>query len=196
MRQWWAASVAVVIGLSNKAQAHSVVAGVNGFPGGLLHPLLEPAHALSLVALGLMVAQQRAAHRTPLMFLFAAALLAAILLVAAAFAVSEAGTVLLACGGFAGLLVAVGRPMPMVVSGTLIVIAGLALELDSVPAIISTQETLLALSGTALAAWLALMLVAGSTLDLQREWQRIAVRILGSWAAASALLVLTLRLAK
>jgi hypothetical protein len=104
--------------------------------------------------------------------------------------------VLLASGGLGGLLVALGRPIPIALTGSLIAIAGLALELDSVPAIISRQDTLLALTGTALGAWLALMFVAGNTLEPKREWQRIGVRILGSWAAASILLVLTLKLAK
>jgi urease accessory protein len=194
MRPLWAALAA--LSLTDPAHAHSVIEGLNSFQGGLLHPVLEPAHALSLVALGLMVGQQRAPHRTPLMFAFAGALIAAILLVVSAFAVSEAGTVLLASGGLAGLIVAVGRPLPVAVTGSLIVIAGLAVELDSVPAIISMRDTLLALVGTALGAWLALMFVAGNTLDPKHEWQRIGIRVLGSWAAASIILVLTLRLAK
>jgi urease accessory protein len=196
MKRVWAALAAPGVCLSDAARAHSVIEGLNSFQGGLLHPVLEPAHALSLVALGLMVGQQRAPHRTPLMFAFAGALLVAILPVVWAFAVTEANTVLLACGGLAGLLVAIGRPLPIAISGLLIVVAGLALELDSVPAIISRQDTLLALTGAALGAWLALMFVAGSTIDPKREWQRIGVRILGSWAAASIILVLTLKLAK
>jgi urease accessory protein len=191
-----AALVAFAVSLADPASAHSVIEGLNSFQGGLLHPVLEPAHALSLVTLGLMVGQQRAGHRTPLMFAFAGALLAAILLVVSAFAVTEAGTVLLACGGLAGLFVALARPLPIAVTIALIVVAGVALELDSVPAIISMQETLLALIGTALGAWLALMFVAGNTLEPKHEWQRIGVRVLGSWAAASVILVLTLKFAK
>jgi hydrogenase/urease accessory protein HupE len=91
MTSWRAALAALVVGFSDSASAHPVIQGVTGFPGGLLHPVLEPAHALSLVALGLMVGQQRGSHRTPLLFAFAAALLAAILLVVFAFAVTEAG---------------------------------------------------------------------------------------------------------
>jgi urease accessory protein len=191
-----AALAALVVGFSDSASAHPVIQGVTGFPGGLLHPVLEPAHALSLVALGLMVGQQRGPHRTPLMFAFAGALLAAILLVVFAFAVTKAGTVLLACGGLAGLLVALARPMPIALTGGLIVVAGVALGLDSVPAIISVQDTLLALAGTAFGAWLLLLLVAVSTRNPTHDWQRIGVRVLGSWAAASVILVLTLKFAK
>jgi urease accessory protein len=178
------------------AHAHAVVESLNRFQSGLLHPLLEPAHALSLLALGLMVGQQRAPHRGRLMFAFGAALIAAILVVVSAFAVSEARAVLLASGGLAGLIVAIGRPLPIAVTGVLIVVAGLALELDAVPAIISMRDTLFALAGTALGAWLVLMLVARTTLEPKREWQRIGVRVVGSWTAASIILVLTLRLAK
>jgi urease accessory protein len=196
MKLVWAAVAALGVGQADTASAHAVIEGLNSFQGGLLHPVLVPAHALSLVALGLMVGQQRASHRTPLMIAFAVALLAAIIPVVLAFAVTEAGTVLLACGGLAGLLVAIARPIPLVLTGALIVVAGIALELDSVPAIISRQDTLLALAGTALGAWLALMLVAGSTVEPKHEWQRIGVRVLGSWAAASVILVLTLKFAK
>jgi hypothetical protein len=104
--------------------------------------------------------------------------------------------VLLACGGLAGLIVVLARPLPIALTGALIVTGGMALELDSVPAVISVQDTLLALAGTAFGAWLALLLVAVSTRNPTQDWQRIGVRVLGSWAAASAILVLTLKFAK
>ena len=50
--------------------------------------------------------------------------------------------------------------------------------------------------GTVLGATLILGLVAFAASRPTRDWQRIGVRILGSWAAASALLVLALRLAR
>jgi len=36
--------------------AHAPFIGVDGFYGGLLHPLLVPAHAMALLALGLLIA--------------------------------------------------------------------------------------------------------------------------------------------
>jgi urease accessory protein len=196
MRPAWAACAALGLCSIDPAHANPVVDGLRVFQDGLVRPVLVPAHALSLVALGLMVGQQRAPHRLPLIAGFAGGQLTAILLVVSAFAVTQAGSVLLACGGLAGLLVAVGRPIPLAASALLILIAGLALELDSVPMIISRQDTVIALAGTALGAWLALMLIARMTRDPKQAWQRIGVRILGSWAAASVALVLTLRFAK
>jgi hypothetical protein len=52
------------------------------------------------------------------------------------------------------------------------------------------------LVGTGLGACFALAVVVVCTSRLTREWQRIGVRILGSWMAASAILVLALRFAR
>jgi hypothetical protein len=73
---------------------------------------------------------------------------------------------------------------------------GAALAFDSVPHEISIAATLLALAATAVAATLLVAIVAMLSADLQRAWLRIGVRIAGSWIAASAILTLTLRLAR
>jgi hypothetical protein len=76
------------------------------------------------------------------------------------------------------------------------VIAGLALGLDSPPQAISIADATTALIGTGLAACLALAIVVTVTSRLTRGWQRIGPRILGSWIAASAILVLALRFSR
>jgi hypothetical protein len=75
-------------------------------------------------------------------------------------------------------------------------VLGVALELDSVPQEISTQATLLTLAGTTITALSIPALLAVLTAYLRRDWQRLGVRVAGSWIAASAILVLALRLAK
>jgi len=174
------------------AHAHAVIQGLNDFQGGLIHPVLVPAHVLSLVALGLLIGQQRNSRRTPLIFAFAAGLLLAIALIVAAQAY-ETGNVILAVALVAGLLVAIAQPLPLVVIVIPVVIGAFAIEFDSVPALVSKRDTLVTLAGTALGAWLALVTVAGLTIDLKYEWMRIGVRVAGSWSAAIALLVLALQ---
>ena len=49
------------------------------------------------------------------------------------------------------------------------------------------------LIGTGLGACCALAIVIIAVRSLQRGWHRIGVRIVGSWMAASAILVLALR---
>jgi urease accessory protein len=178
------------------ARAHDVIAGVGGFYGGLLHPVLVPAHALALVALGLLIGQQSARPRAGLKAMFTAALVAGVIFIVAAFAAQDVDYVVLGIAAAAGLAVAVARPLPLGVSCPLAAAAGVAIEVDLVPQEISMQTTLLALVGTALGAFLVVVLLADLAAALKRDWQRIGVRIVGSWIAASAILVLALRLAR
>jgi urease accessory protein len=178
------------------AFAHAPVQGIGGFYGGLLHPLLVPAQALALFALGLLAGQQEPRRRKIIMMLFAAALVAGIAAIVAAIAVTEATAVLYALAALSGILVALARPLPIIVSGAIALVTGAAIAFDSVPDEISMSASLLALAGTGIGAFLLMMLVADVSAAGTRAWQRIAVRILGSWTAASAALVLALRLAQ
>jgi len=182
----------VLLGGAAPAQAHAVIEGLNNFQGGFVHPILVPAHVLSLVALGLLVGQQRKAHRTPLIFIFAAGFAIAVALIAAAHAY-ETGPAVLAVALIGGLLVALGRPLPLIVTAVLVLIGAFAIMFDSVPALVSARDTLVTLAGTALGAWLVLITIAGITIDLKYDWIRIGVRVLGSWSAAVAMLVLALQ---
>jgi urease accessory protein len=190
------AVLAALLLAADPAHAHDVVAGVGGFYGGLLHPLLVPAHVLALTSLGLLIGQQTPRQRAGLLGLFAASLIAGIMVIVAAFAVTSAGHAILAVTAAAGIAVAVARPVSMLVSGPLAMVAGAAIALDSVPQEISMLTTLVALIGTAIGAFLLTMLLADLTVYLKRDWQRIGLRVAGSWIAASAILVLALRLAR
>jgi urease accessory protein len=175
------------------AHAHTVIEGVSGFPGGLLHPVLVPAHLLLLLTLGLLAGQQRAAHRRVLIPLLPLSQIAAVLLIASAFAFDSQIAILLVCA-IAGILVAFGRALPLICTAALTAGGGVALMLDSVPALTSVRETLAALSGTAFSALALFVLVATISARLTQPWPIVAGRVLGSWAAASAILVLALRL--
>src|SRR5262249_62376878 len=105
------------------AQAHDGVSGVGGLPGGLLHPLLVPAHALALLALGLALGQQPRWRAGVL--LFGVGLVAGITLIVAAFAIT-ADTAVLAVAAMAGMAVAVGRPLPLALAGPFGIVARIA----------------------------------------------------------------------
>lgn len=195
MRIRTAAFAVLAIALSGgAAHAHGFVGGA-GFLNGALHPLVVPAHALSLLAFGLMTGQQ--ACRVPLTILFPATLVAGILMiVSAAFPLDLVPMLLLACAAAAGLLTALARPLPVIVPAAILAAGAMALIIDSVPSVISKSETILALGGTIFTATSMLALTAYAATKLTRDWQRIGVRIVGSWTAASALLVLALQLTR
>jgi hydrogenase/urease accessory protein HupE len=173
---------------------------MSGLASGLLHPMLLPAHALALLAFGLFIALQQAERRAFLLAAFVAGLAAGLVAIALAVGQTPAGNILLVATGVAGLLVAVGWPIPALACVPLAAVAGMALGLDSPPEAISLAAATLTLIGTGIGASVALALIAvgASYLIGVRKWiaPRIGMRILGSWIAASAVLVLALRFAR
>jgi hydrogenase/urease accessory protein HupE len=187
-------AIIALVASDKAAHAHDFIEGA-GVLNGFLHPLLVPTHALCLVAFGLMTGQQ--SSRMFLAALFPAALIAGILLIMyAIFPIDLIPIVLLASGASAGLLTALAQPLPRIIPAAILIAGGLSLIIDSVPSVISKLDTILVLSGTVIAATLVLGLAAYLAAVLTRDWQRIGVRILGSWTAASTLLVLALQFAR
>ena len=164
---------------------------MSGLIGGLLHPLAAPAHVLALLAIGLLIGQQRS--RLLPLAAFLTGLAAGLSALVFAVATTSAANVLLGAAALSGLLVVLARPLPAFVSAPLAAIVGIALGLDSPPAAISIAVAIAMLIGTGISASLAVAVVAVGTSYLARTWQQIGVRILGSWIAASAILVLALR---
>jgi len=182
---------------ANAALAHTPFGGAASFYGGLLHPVLVPTHALSVLATGLLLAQQAlrwpwlppAAYGAGLALGFAAMMMSSYL-------VDSAGEALLALGAVSGAAAALARPLPAAFTTLLALATGAALALDSGPGGISVRDANVAVTGTFCGALILLLAVTEVTTHLSREWQKIGVRILGSWISASAVLVLTLRLAR
>jgi urease accessory protein len=188
--------IAIPVAVAQPALAHTPIEGVGGFYGGMLHPLLVPAHIMALLGLGLLIGQQAPRCRPVLLALFAAALTAGVAAIVGALAAENADVAVLATAVASGALVALARPLPLLLSAAPALVLGAALAFDSVPQDISMRSTLLALAGTAATAFIIAMLIADATGALRRDWQRIGVRVLGSWTAASAVLVLALRLTR
>ena len=191
-----AAAVAAVLLLPSAklAQAHAVIDGIGGFSGGLLHPLLIPAHGLALVALGCLCGALNVRARLRVIAIFVAVAAVCIVLVTMAFSAVNAELIVLSLAGFAGLLLATGLRMPLAMLVVLAICVAGALTFDSVPALLSAQDTILSLAGTIIAAtflFAAITFLSGAG---PQVWRRIGIRILGSWIAASAIMVLALRL--
>lgn len=165
---------------------------MTAFFGGLLHPLLVPAHVMAMLALALLIGQQNWDRAAAVVYV--AAVLAGLGAIALAYVPRWAEEGLLGSATLAGLLVALARPLPGPAVASLAGALGLALGLDSPPEVISLRDANLALLGTALGAVIVPGALATVTPRLAGSWPRIGVRILGSWIAASGILVLALRL--
>lgn len=184
-----------LVALPAAVWAHSPVKGLDSFYSGLLHPLFVPAHLLAILATGCLIGQQgaRRLQSAVVVFLGAAAL-------GLALTVTDlelpAGALLLACAAVGGLLIAAAWPLPPLAYAVLAACAGFLLGADSAQDDFSGGARTGALLGTGIAVYL-LMLYALVFADWfnRRPWQQIGLRVLGSWVAASALLVLALQFA-
>ena len=189
---------AVLLGVAaaSPALAHPPLLGLTGFTGGLLHPMFEPAHVLAIAGLGILIGQQTPRWGRAAPIGYAAALAVGLVAIALAFVPRYAGETVLACALIAGILAAVARPLPEPLGCALAAAAGLAVALDSPPDAISVGEANLMLHGAMLGASVLLLVVVFCASRLERPWQRIGLRVIGSWIAASAILVLALQLTK
>jgi hypothetical protein len=117
-------------------------------------------------------------------------LVSAVFIVEATLAVD----VLLVTMGILGLLTAAAWGPPLL-SWVLAVLVGLTLALDSRPEVTTSEEMVRMLIGSGLVAAVLLAIVAEGSTFLQGNVLRIAARVVGSWIAAGAILVLSLRIA-
>ena len=125
---------------------------MSGFAGGMLHPLIVPAHALSLLAVGLLIGQQNPGRRLIPFMLFGAGLAAGLAAIALAVRQTFALSILLAATGTSASLVALARPLPALLCAAPAAVTGLALGLDLPPQVISLVQAIHMLIGTGLGA--------------------------------------------
>ena len=170
--------------------AHSPIEGIGGLYNGLLHPVLVPAHLLLIIAVGLFLGQQGLKRVEIALGFFAGATVLGLTM--AWFAVGEGMEVLvLILSAALGLLVAIKKQMALHWCAIIAVLAGFALGIDSTQENLLGNERFLALFGSGIAIYF-LVLYPTSLADKfnEKDWQKIGIRILGSWVAASSLLVL------
>lgn len=182
----------VIFGATTDAADAHVVIGVTGFAGGLLHPLLVPAHVMATAALALLIGQRQGLRTLPIAY--AAGVMLGLGAIALAYVPPFAEEALLVLCAITGLLVAFAQPLPWLFDVVLAAATGLALALDSPPEAVSISEANLTLLGTGLSATALLTVLAWFASQIRYDGQRIGARILGSWIAASAIIVLALRM--
>src|SRR5262249_37045967 len=96
----------------------------------------------------------------------------------------------------AGLAVVLAWTPPLLLSSALALGAGAAIAINSPPQALTIANAIKEQIATGVAAVAMFALVTLVAANATRDGQRIGVRIVGSWIAASAILVLALRLAR
>lgn len=189
------AAAAALAGMSLSAWAHSPIPGIGHFYSGALHPFVSPAHLMGLLALGLVLGQGGlTAARAPLI-----ALLLALLVGVIAHRLAgdpDTDRILLTLAALLGLTASAQWRAPHALLAGSAAAAGLAVGLASGPTGLDGSARWITLAGALCAALLLPSYVAAMVTLIGPAWLRIAVRVVGSWLGAAALLVLALSFAR
>jgi hydrogenase/urease accessory protein HupE len=172
--------------------AHSPIEGIDNFYSGLLHPVFVPAHLLLLISLGLFIGQRGVKENELAILVFLIAV--GVGLMAAWFSVGGDIEIFILIGAaFIGILIVASFTVNRYWCALIATLAGLLLGMDSAQDALSGKEKLVSLLGSGLALYL-LFLYPMALADVfnKKPWQMIGVRVIGSWIAASSLLVLAL----
>jgi urease accessory protein len=160
---------------------------------GLLHPVGTPAHVLILTSLGLVAGRNTVSVIVTIVAAFALGVAIGLGALASGAGETSAGDVLLAIAALCGLIAATGVAAPVVLTAPVALASGVALGLDSPPDSVRLGEAVAMLIGTACGGIAALAVIALLAFPMARRWQGIALRVAGSWIAATAILALAVR---
>jgi hydrogenase/urease accessory protein HupE len=184
-------SVILLLGTSGTAHAHLVTSGVGPFYDGMAHFLVSPEDLLVVVALSLLggISGKQVARwvavALPLAWLLGMLMGASFPKASGDAAIIAAVTTLLS-----GLLLCASPPSPLWVMLPLVSIIGAVHGWLNGEAVASTGTSPLAGLGIVIAAAIVGLLLSAASVSLTASWQRVALRVAGSWIAAIGLLAI------
>ena len=185
-----ASAVAIgIVLIPARAEAHLNSTGLGPIYDGVVHLFLSPEDFVSVFAVALLAGLRGARHgRCALLAVPAAWLLGGLGGLAADSASSTATTV--ASFLVLGALVATDVRLSSTMFTALAVSLGLVHGYLNGTGMGALGAGIQALLGVAAVVFVLVALVAAVVIQQHRAWSRIAVRVLGSWVAASGLLML------
>ena len=173
-----------------RAEAHLVTTGLGPVYDGIAHLALSPADLAVVMVLTFLAAMRGPRQGRWLLALLPVAWLVGGLIglmfpINASLGWATGVSFLLA-----GALVAADRNLPLPVVATLAAVIGAFHGFLTGAALARTPSAALELTGTVVAVIVVVTLLAGLVVSIRAFWARVAVRVLGSWIAATGLLVI------
>jgi hydrogenase/urease accessory protein HupE len=171
-------------------EAHLNTTGMGPIYDGLMHFLMSPEDFVPVLALALLAGLRGAAYGRRTLFVLPVAWM---------------------LGGLAGLSVAAANPHPFIAASWFLLLGGLLATDAKLSLRVTTalaaflglyhgylngtgmglfETAAVALLGLVFAVFVLVALAAAFVVGLRADWARIAVRVAGSWIAASGLLML------
>ena len=183
-------AVAAIALLPAPAWAHLNSTGLGPVYDGAAHFLTSPEDLLAALALALWAGARGAGYGRRTLFVLPSAWLLASLL----------GMTMAAIGGSAlisavwllalGALLAIDLALPLRVATALAALLGLQRGFLNGSGVEQSANGIVALIGLGSAVFVVVALAAALVVGLRAAWARVAVRVIGSWIAASGLLLL------
>ena len=181
-----------LVALPAFAYAHSPTPRFGDFYGGILHPLTALEHTFAVIALGLLAGQQGRRGARWAALLFPLGLLAGALAALGQDATPAVSLINRASFVVLGVLVAVGRPLPLPLLGAICLFFGATHGFENVAGLDVLVARHLFITGIFVAGVCATLILSAVALTMHRPWQKIAVRVAGSWVFAIGTLLLAL----
>jgi hydrogenase/urease accessory protein HupE len=174
------------------AFAHGPIKGIGNFYNGILHPVFVPAHMLLLTAMGLLIGQKGIEKNLSALASFA--LGAFIGLSLAWFSFGFDMETYLLCGALVlGILVALELTISPALVALLAFFTGLFIGMDSTQETLTGRDKATALFGTGIGLYVLQLYPMGlAEYFSKKPWQKIGIRVIGSWITAISFLVLAL----
>jgi urease accessory protein len=172
------------------AEAHLNTTGMGPIYDGLMHFLMSPEDLVPALALALLAGLRGAAYgRRASLTLPVAWLLGSVVGLTAA---ATTGSAVLSAFWFLllGALVIADAKLSLWALTALAVLLGLVHGYLNGTGMGRSEVALIALLGLASGVFVLIVLAAAFVVQLRAQWARIAVRVAGSWIAASGLLML------
>ena len=176
--------------MSLSARAHLVETGFGPFYDGIAHVFVTPADLLVVVAIGLLAGQQGATAAR--YAIFGLPLAWCVGSIVGCYWNAASALPLLTTLSFAGVgaLVALDIRLRGVGTNTIAVAAGMMYGLSNGVTIPSQGNLALTIAGMVTVIFSLVVVLSAHVVALPMGWPRIAVRVTGSWIAASGLLML------
>jgi len=175
---------------SGPARAHLNSSGMGPVYDGLLHFVTSPEDLIPTLALALLAGLRGAAYGRRALFTLPAAWLLGSLAGSAASATSGGAVLSSLWFLLLGGLVAADARLSLRVTTVLAALVGLVHGYLNGTGMGQSASAVLAVLGLVAAVFILIALAAAFVAQLRAQWARIAVRVVGSWIAATGLLLL------
>lgn len=163
------------------------------FLQGLQHPFFTPAHLIALLTFAILLGLHKRTHTLFALPIFIVSITSGLLLTRFYQVDLNFEIILLIASALMGIVIATKLNLPVIALLILASIIGISIGLDSEVIIIPGLKASTAyfnMLGTLLSVSGLLIIATSISLAINQLWSGIILRVLGSWAFASSLMVL------